>query len=162
MVGVHNHLLISTMIIDTSLSKAHWLVAAQFALTLLAIIPFSGGPVPHALGIGLLCAGLMLGAWALKTNSPENFNISPLPRPGARLCFDGPYRLCRHPMYLALMMAVIGIVICNQSLTNAIAAIALVLVLDYKARMEESLLERESAAYRSYMDKTRRFIPFIY
>lgn len=150
------------MLIDTTLSKAHGLVGAQFFLTLLAIIPFAGGPTPEPLGIGLLCAGLVLGAWTLKINSPENFNVSPLPKLGARLCFEGPYRFCRHPMYLSLMMAVFGIVICSHSLTNAVAAVALVVVLDYKARLEESLLQQESGDYRAYMDRSKRFFPFIY
>ena len=151
------------MLLDTTfLSKAHGLVGAQFFLTLLAIIPFAGGPTPLPLGIGLLCAGLVLGAWTLKINNPENFNVSPLPKLGARLCFEGPYKFCRHPMYLSLMMAVIGIVLCNHSLTNAVAAVFLVVVLDYKARLEEQLLQRESGDYRAYMDRSRRFIPFIY
>lgn len=150
------------MLIDTSLSKAHGLVGAQFSLTLLAIIPFAGGPTPVPLGIGLLCAGLVLGAWTLKVNNPENFNVSPLPKTGARLCFEGPYKFCRHPMYLSLMMAVFGIVLCNQSMTNAIAAALLVVVLDYKARLEEDLLQRESGDYRAYLDRSRRFFPFIY
>ena len=150
------------MFIDTSLSKVHGLVGAQFFLTLLAIIPFSGRPSPDSLGIAMLCAGLMFGAWALKTNSPENFNVSPLPKIGARLCFDGPYRFCRHPMYLSLLLAVVGIVQCNQSLTNAVAAVLLALVLDFKARMEESLLQEESAEYRAYMSRSWRFIPLIY
>lgn len=150
------------MLIDTSLSKAHGLVGAQFLLTLLAIIPFFGGPTPEPIGIGLLCAGLVLGAWTLKINSPENFNVSPLPKLGARLCFEGPYKFCRHPMYMSLMMAVVGIALCNQSLTNAIAAVLLLLVLDYKARVEEELLQQESGDYRAYMERSKRFLPFIY
>jgi protein-S-isoprenylcysteine O-methyltransferase Ste14 len=150
------------MFIDTSLSKVHGLVGAQFFLTLLAIIPFFGRPSPDTLGIAMLCAGLMFGAWTLKTNSPENFNVSPLPKIGARLCFDGPYRFCRHPMYLSLMLTVVGIVQCNQSLTNAVAAVLLALVLDFKARMEETLLQEESAEYRAYMERSWRFIPLIY
>jgi protein-S-isoprenylcysteine O-methyltransferase Ste14 len=150
------------MFIDISLSKAHGLVGAQFFLILLAVIPFSGRPFPDSLGIGLLCAGLILGAWTLKTNSPENFNISPLPKIGARLCFDGPYKLCRHPMYMSLLMVVVGIALCNHSLTNGIACVLLALVLDFKARMEEQLLQSESGDYRGYLTRTRRFIPFIY
>lgn len=150
------------MLIDAPLSKAHGLVGAQFFLTLMAIIPFSGGPSPAPLGIGMLCAGLILGAWTLTINNPENFNVSPLPKLGAKLCFEGPYKFCRHPMYLSLILAVVGIVICNQSMTNAIAAVLLVVVLDYKARLEENLLQQESGDYRAYMDKSRRFFPYIY
>ena len=150
------------MVIDATLSKAHGLVGAQFFLTLMAVIPFAGRPLPDETGIALLCVGLILGAWTLKTNSPENFNVSPLPKPGARLCFHGPYRLCRHPMYLSLMFAVAGIALCNHSLANGIACALLALVLDYKARMEESLLAEQSAEYRDYLSRSRRFIPFIY
>ncbi len=150
------------MVIDATLSKAHGLVGAQFFFTLVAVMPFAGRPTQDPWGISLLCIGLILGAWTLKTNSPENFNVSPLPKPGAQLCFGGPYRLIRHPMYVSLMLAVAGIALCNPSLPNGIACALLALVLDYKARMEEELLAQESGDYRDYMKRTRRFLAFIY
>lgn len=143
-------------------SKTHLLVVAQFAFILLGIIPFGGRPTADGPGIVLLGLGLVLGAWTLRVNSPENFNVSPLPKQGAQLCFEGPYRFLRHPMYLAVMLAVGGMALCNASIVNGVAWVLLVIVLDLKARLEEELLEQESGRYRAYVDSTKRFIPFIY
>jgi protein-S-isoprenylcysteine O-methyltransferase Ste14 len=150
------------MFAESTMSKAQILVGAQFALMFLAIMPYGGSSSPDVLGIVLLCVGMVLGAWVLKTNSPENFNISPLPKEGANLCFHGPYHFIRHPMYLALILVVGGIALCNSEIINAIAWAVLVGVLDFKARFEERLLEIESGSYRAYIERSWRFIPFIY
>ncbi len=144
------------------ISRANLLLGGQFLFILLAVIPFAGQPSTYLWGIILLCSGLVLGAWTLTVNSPENFNLSPLPKVGARLCFEGPYRYLRHPLYLAVILAVGGIALCNGALANGIAWVLLVLLLDIKARYEEKLLEGDSGAYRAYMERSWRFIPLIY
>ena len=141
------------------------LVTLQFALLgLLAWLAgqgASGGvwPVPALLP---LIAGIGLGAWALATNRPGNFNIRPQPREGGRLIEHGPYRWIRHPMYSALLLAGLAAAWIAGTWTGWIALAALAVVLALKARLEEDAMARVHAGYAGYRQRTRRFVPGLY
>lgn len=144
------------------LTGAQWLVMVQFSLMLLAVVPYQGIPTLSSAGHFMLVLGLLCGAWVLVVNRPENFNVSPLPKPQATLIFSGPYRFVRHPMYVALLLAVGGVMISINFWVNYAAFAGLIVLLDAKAKWEERLLGEKSDEYRAYMRNTRRFLPFIY
>jgi protein-S-isoprenylcysteine O-methyltransferase Ste14 len=48
--------------------------------------------------------GIGLGIWAILSMRIGNFNIAPDPLIRSKLVKSGPYRLIRHPMYLALLL----------------------------------------------------------
>jgi len=67
------------------------LVAGQFGL--IALVAAFGALPFHAVPASITAgAGALLGAWTLLHNRPGNFNIRPVPKPGAVLATGGPYR----------------------------------------------------------------------
>lgn len=142
--------------------QAQVFVVAQFTLIVLVLVAARHLPQFNTLGSMVLAAGLLLGAWALAINRPDNFNINPTPREGATLCYEGPYRWVRHPMYMALMISLLGILLMGTGILSVLAWVALAFVLERKAAFEETMLQESSAEYASYCQQTRRFIPYLY
>jgi protein-S-isoprenylcysteine O-methyltransferase Ste14 len=143
-------------------ARAQVIVYIQFFLIVVVLAGCGSLPQFNSHGALLLAVGLMLGAWTLATNRPDNFNINHKSKRGALLCFDGPYKHLRHPMYLALLIALTGIFLMNLCWLSLLALIALVFLLDRKARLEERSLIKRSGDYERYSMKTKRFIPYLY
>jgi protein-S-isoprenylcysteine O-methyltransferase Ste14 len=79
-----------------------------------------------------------------------------------RLVTHGLYRYIRHPMYSSLLFLAWGVFF-SPSPLDALIALAATLALLATARTEEAEnLRFFGPAYREYMGRTRRFIPFIY
>jgi protein-S-isoprenylcysteine O-methyltransferase Ste14 len=81
-----------------------------------------------------------------------------------RLIESGPYRWVRHPSYAANFVTVIGF---GLSLANLASLLVLIIPTFaahwWRMRIEENaLLEAFGDAYRNYMARTKRLIPFIY
>jgi protein-S-isoprenylcysteine O-methyltransferase len=75
----------------------------------------------------------------------------------------GPYRFVRHPSYTGGMMMFAGV---GLAFSNWLSLVALVVtsiaVYAYRVAVEErTLLEAIGPAYREYMKRTTRFIPFV-
>ena len=82
----------------------------------------------HLLGAGLLMIGLLL---ALQAFVSLGSSLSPLPEPkhGNELVCCGAYERCRHPMYQAVLICSLGVVIGLGSLLHLLLLLLLVLVL---------------------------------
>jgi protein-S-isoprenylcysteine O-methyltransferase Ste14 len=91
-----------------------------------------------------------------------NMNISPLVKQGAVLVTRGPYRLVRHPMYLAVLLVILPLIIDQLSLLRMAAGIVLTADLIIKMLFEESLLMKHFSEYKTYMKTTKRLIPVIF
>ena len=140
------------------------LVGLQFALIGLlawtAWPAFMSNQVPTGAWV-VFASGLLFGAWALATNRPGNFNISPSPRTGARLVQQGPYRWVRHPMYTAVLAAGCACAWASASVWAWGAWVALVAVLVVKASLEERWMQQVHPSYAAYRQGTRWFLPWI-
>ncbi len=109
-----------------------------------------------------VAAGAALGAWALTANRLGNFNVRPQPKAGGYLATGGPYAYVRHPMYLALLLVAAGACIGYATPWRWIVLVALTVVLDRKARIEESGLAALHKGYADYARRTRRIIPYVW
>jgi protein-S-isoprenylcysteine O-methyltransferase Ste14 len=141
--------------------KSSLYVAIQFlCLGLIAIT----GPLFPSDGALLVIelSGIGLGIWAILSMRIGNFNIAPDPLKKSQLVTTGPYRLIRHPMYLALLLTTLPLVINDFDLFRTVAWLILLFDLLLKLNYEEKLLATKLVGYDQYMGKSARLIPFLY
>ena len=103
-----------------------------------------------------------LGLWAIWTMGIGNFNVAPDVKTGARLVTGGPYRYIRHPMYSALLLGGLTLVLDYFSTFRLAIWLLLVIVLLFKLSYEEKLLAQTLDGYAAHMRQTKRLIPLVY
>jgi protein-S-isoprenylcysteine O-methyltransferase Ste14 len=141
--------------------RSYVLVAVQFVC--LAAIILSGPLVPPAPAWALVTmAGVLLGVWAVLAMRIPAVSVLPEVRPGARLVTRGPYRVIRHPMYSAVLLGSLGLVMGAPSLPRLALWLVLLADLVVKLNYEERLLAGRFNEYAAYRRRTWRIIPFIY
>jgi protein-S-isoprenylcysteine O-methyltransferase Ste14 len=146
--------------------RGGWWVVTQLALMLPAILlpPWLGelaaGPLRWIAG-ALLAAGIALVLWS---RAALGKSFTPFPRPveGGTRVDSGPYRFVRHPMYLAVFLTLAGWVLLWRFLAGAWLPVAILVLLDMKARREEAWLAQAYPGYGDYKRRTRKLIPFVY
>ncbi len=113
------------------------------------------------LGLALLAAGTMLGAWGLLVLRDA---LTPLPHPrdGAELVETGAYRLARHPIYGGIVIASMGYGLVMASVPAIIGACALLGFFRLKSAREEVWLMARYPGYGAYRAQVRRLLPFLY
>lgn len=132
---------------------------------LMLIYLFLSGPVlPQSVLAGILeLSGVLLGLWAIWSMRVTTIQITADVAPDSNLVTDGPYEFIRHPMYTAVLIVVIGLLLNSYSFPRAMATFILVIDLYLKASYEETLLVRYfKKGYEDYQKKTKRFVPFLY
>ncbi|WP_193755514.1 isoprenylcysteine carboxylmethyltransferase family protein [Psychromonas sp. psych-6C06] len=136
-------------------------VTVQFML--LMFIGFPVGNIHFSLlGLLLVLVAAIIAILALSANRLGNFNIRPVPKTEGKLITSGIYMYIRHPMYSSLFFAGLGIVLFQLSIYKLIAWCFLVIILIFKARVEENMLIKKYDGYQRYQEQTKRFIPYIY
>jgi len=140
------------------------LVFAQFGLlTTLAIQVYNRWPNVRidSLRAGLLTLAVVLTVWTLTANRLGNFRIMPEPKRGGQLITHGPYRYIRHPMYTSLLLFAVTAVIIIDGWWAWFNWLSLLLVLVFKAAIEEGYLTKHFAGYAEYSKRTKRFLPWV-
>lgn len=141
--------------------KSLTLVAVQFAC--LAAIALTG-PIfaqqPLWLVVELL--GIGLGIWAIVSMRPFNFNVTPDVKVDGYLVERGPYIYIRHPMYASLIVICGALVAADFTWFRLALLAALIVDLAVKLRYEEGLLSDHYDAYRAYMGRSKRLVPFVW
>jgi len=115
-------------------------------------------------GLGLIIQifGIVLGIWGILIMRVSDFNIQPEVK-SSSLITTGPYKWIRNPMYVAVILFYLPIVIKHFKWINSLVFMALLITLLLKIKSEEEfLLERFGKDYFEYKKKTKRFIPFIF
>ncbi len=121
-------------------------------------------PVPlwlTLLALAMICASFMALFWVLKVNSFASRTIRV--EAGQRVIATGPYRIVRHPMYLACVVLCLSTPLALGSWV-AWPLFAL-LTPFYAIRLlnEEKILREQLPGYTEYCQRTRyRLIPFVW
>jgi protein-S-isoprenylcysteine O-methyltransferase Ste14 len=139
----------------------------QLVLAVVVVFVANHAPAPTgartarvvlAVALGLSAAVVVLWSSGVLGRA---LTVFPRPRPGAPLTRRGPYRLVRHPIYTALLMAAVAVVIVGSPFALIQAAL-LAFVLDRKASAEEAWLTEARPEYGAYREAVRwRFFPGI-
>jgi len=138
----------------------YWLVAfvASYYGFLTVSVSVTGRPLAPTLLTDGLSMLSVLGDGYARVTLGRNIGFVPAQR---RLVTSGPYRLVRHPIYSALFLAELCVVLENFSRVNLILSVIFVALFVIKTLMEERFLA-EDPAYARYMNEVRhRWIPGI-
>ena len=141
--------------------KSILFVVVQFLS--LGLIGLTGPILPGSFILLMIeLIGLGLGVWAILAMGIGNFNIIPDPLKTSILVRRGPYQLIRHPMYLALVLTTLPLVINYFSVFRFLIWITLLVNLTLKLNYEEGLLSEKLDGYRKYAGESSKIIPFLY
>ena len=107
----------------------------------------------------MLVVALALFAWAIATITRAGSNV-PTNRPTISIVDTGPYRFTRNPIYLGMMLALVGLAIAFDSLWPLVMLVPFALVIRYGVvAREEAYLERMfGEVYRRYRARVRRWL----
>lgn len=139
-----------------------WALAAIAGLALGWLVPLRFVPqaVPATwLGGAVFVLALALFAWAVTTMTRSGSNV-PTSMPSVSIVDTGPYRFTRNPIYLSMMLSLVGLAIAFDSLWSLMALVLFFLVIRYGVvAREEAYLERKfGQVYRGYRAHVRRWL----
>jgi protein-S-isoprenylcysteine O-methyltransferase Ste14 len=144
-------------------SIATGLVAAGLAAARASGASLPGGVLLFAVGLVLLWGGIALRLWSFITLG-RYFTFNVMTSASQPVITTGPYRFVRHPSYLGIMLALIGI---GATYGNWLSLGALVLFpligFVYRIHVEEAALSTTlGSAYTTYASGRKRLIPFVW
>ena len=117
--------------------KSILFVLIQFGT--LGIIAITGPIIPSIVWLlALEAAGILLGVWAILAMGLGNFNITPDPKHNSRLVIAGPYALIRHPMYTALLLTTLPLIVNSFSAFRLAVWLLLLVDLLFKLNYEDN------------------------
>ena len=111
------------------------------------------------LGAVVFVLALALAVWAMDTIVRAGSNV-PTNRPTTTIVEGGPYRFTRNPIYLGMILGLIGLAIAFDNLWLLMMLVPFALVIRYGVvAREEAYLERKFGdVYRGYSSRVRRWL----
>jgi len=140
-------------------------VVATFLLAGLGLLVPSGPEAwrssPTAVGIALAITLVGVGLAVVSAHSlGPNFSFGPQ---GRALVVRGPYRLVRHPIYVAELAMIAGVTIINPRLVPVLGALVVLVLQLVRIRAEERLLRSTFPGFSRYAAETRfRLVPLVW
>jgi len=140
------------------LARATGLVGANlpFAFLLTSRVPLSIGWSVASTTATIV--GTVTAVW-VAFHLGRAFSISPQAR---KLVMIGPYRVIRHPLYLAEFVAMLGIMLQHAQPLSGLIALACTAAQFARMHYEEIVLRSAFTSYGAYAAKTKRIIPLLY
>jgi protein-S-isoprenylcysteine O-methyltransferase Ste14 len=142
-------------------------VALQVALAATVALVAAFAPRPDGATTVRLIVAVLLGGAAVAVASASSgalgraFTVFPRPRPGASVTQRGPYRIVRHPIYAAVLALCVAAAVAGSPF-GFVPAVALAIVLDRKASLEEAWLVETRPEYAAYRKSVRwKFLPGV-
>lgn len=132
-----------------------------FYISGVGFVEGEGGAAMKAAGLTVYTLGILLRYGALFTLG-KNFTRN-IKDPVGELVSEGPYKYLRHPLYLALMMLVVGTALFLRVVSGmAVSLILMGYVLNKRIREEEEILkEKMGDDYIKWLKKRKLIIPRV-
>ncbi len=154
----------------TFTERGGWWVVAQlaliglYALGLVGTDPVSEGVAlgfARGSGLALMGVAIVTGVWSLGLIR-RSLSLFPAPTGNAVLIQKGPFRLVRHPIYLAVVLGTIGLSLAALNPAALVVAFVFVPFFMAKSGHEEDLLMERFPEYREYRSTVLyRIIPWV-
>lgn len=131
------------------------MIALNFLFPLAIVIPSPW----NLLGIIPIALGVYIAIVAEKSFRDVKTTVTPFAE-SSMLVTNGMYRISRNPMYLGIILILIGIAIMMRSLTPfAVIPVFLILIEKRFITVEERMLAKKfGVQYLNYTKKTRRWL----
>ncbi len=131
------------------------MAALAFALPIAVIVAWPW----RAAGLIPIAAGVWLNLAADRAFEARGTTVKPF-EPSSALVTDGVFRLSRNPMYLGMVLILVGIAIALGDLSPFLVCFGFAAAIEMRfIRVEERMLaETFGDAWTSYRAKTRRWI----
>lgn len=145
-----------------------WLLVGLQALLLVALVTLPWRTSPDSVwppSVWLVIGGLLIlagVAFALLAMSHLSTALTPtpVPREGQTLRTRGAYRVVRHPIYSAILLASVGFTVAVGSWWQVGVTAALAVFFTLKSRWEDTMLaERFGDEWRAYACRTGALVP---
>lgn len=141
------------------------LVAVSFAIIITQRFSFpiaDTGWITYV-GLAIILTGILL-RFAVVRSLGEFFTVDITIRKDHVLKTDGFFKLVRHPSYAASLLSFAGFgVSLNNWLSLLVVVILILMSFSRRIYIEEKMLtEQFGEAYKNYMSKTKRLIPYVF
>ena len=150
--------------------RGGWWVVAQmvlfglYALAMLGTEPITEGiglDYATVTGIIMVVIAAVIGVWSIIVLG-RNLTIYPHPVHQATLTDRGPYRLVRHPIYLAVILGGVGLALAFLNTAGVLVALVFIPFFGAKTGFEEDGLVEHVPGYREYRSAIpHRIIPWF-
>ncbi len=134
--------------------------AAQYLFPVLRVFELYVPLYSQGIGFLVAIAGFALANYASSVFAIEKTEILPTSPANRVLVTRGPFRYTRNPMYLGMVITILGIAIAFGTLPMFIAVLLYFMVLNFFfIPFEEEKMERQfGQQYRDYKDRVRRWL----
>ena len=113
-------------------------------------------------GLSLCIVGLTVAIVAACTLK-RFYSSTLVVREDHQLITHGVYRFARHPLYLGVLIAIMGVPVYAPSLNGFLILSLLTPIILFRIKMEEDVLtECFGEEYQAYRKATKKLIPFLY
>lgn len=115
------------------------------------------------LGLAVLVPAALFGAWAMLVNEHFEQLVRIQTDRGHRVVADGPYRLVRHPGYLATVAGALATPLLLGSVWTLMPAALVAALFVVRTSLEDATLQRELPGYAEYATRTRfQLVPGVW
>lgn len=113
-------------------------------------------------GLSLFIVGLSIAIVA-KLTLKRFYSSTLVTRKDHQLITHGVYRFVRHPLYLGVLIAIMGVPVYAPSLYGFLILSLLIPILLLRIKMEEDMLIKHFGdEYQAYRRATKKLIPFLH
>lgn len=155
----------TTPVWDKVILALFWLLA-YFVVYYVAGVTNQSAPVwplTIALGLAIYIASCVLTTAALMENAHAESVARLQPERAQTVCATGPYAWVRHPMYAAIIMWCVAIVLVFPCIPVALISVAVAALIVCRTLLEERMLVAGLPGYDEYRHTVRwRLIPFVF